>query len=217
MMKTILSTLLVSSSLLCLNAVAQEEAVPTFSTNGLGATYVALDFPGAGYEFSPNVEIAVTALGFGGIDLENDPYQLDLYQLKVNGPVATIATAEVTTGNTFYNQTYYQSITPVVLFPGQHYYFEAAAVGNSHWSGFVIGAEPQSGSFSINPDINYLASADDFVNGVPQNALPKQYFFVDENFQFEVVPEPSVLCLGAAGLLGMVWRRRRARSNCQVF
>lgn len=180
-----------------------------FSTNGPAATYVTDIVSGAGYEFSPNVEIAVTALGFGGIDLENNPYQLDLYQVTVNGPIATIASAEVTTGGTLYNQTYYQSIAPVVLFPGQHYYLEASAVGNSHWSGFVIGLNPQDGSFSINPDINYQAAVDDFVNGYPQNPLSKQIFFVDENLQFEVVPEPSVLCLGAAGFLAMVWQRRQ--------
>jgi hypothetical protein len=65
--------------------------------------------------------------------------------------------------------------------------------------------EPHDGSFSINPDINYQVAAFDFVNGDPQTPLLKQFYFVDENFQFEVLPEPSVLCLGAAGLLGMVW------------
>jgi hypothetical protein len=38
---------------------------------------------------------------------------------------------------------------------------------------------------------------------------PMKFFFADENFQFEVVPEPSVLSLAAAGLLGIVYRHRR--------
>lgn len=218
-MRTVLPALLVSPFLLHLKVIAQDEAVPTFSTNGLQVTYVN-NLSGAGYEFSPKVEIAVTALGFGGIDLENYPYQVSLYSIGGWGQTPITAMAEVTTSSTFYNQTYYQNITPVDLFPGQNYYIYASAIGNSHWSGFVTGPLAQDdGSFSINPDINYEAADDDFTNGTngdPMNALPLQIFFVDENFQFVVVPEPSVLCLSATGLAGMIWYRRwLRRGDCR--
>jgi hypothetical protein len=209
MMKTILSTLLTCSSLLSLRAVAQEEAVPTFSTNGAETSLVIIA-NGAGFEFNPNVEIAITALGFGGTDLENNSYQVSLYNAVVRGNVnSPAATALITTGSTFYNQTYYESITPVDLFPGKSYYIEAGAVGTSYWNGFPIGGAPIYGSFAVNPDITYDGAKGDFINGVPENSYPSSIFFDDINFQFVVVPEPSVLCLATAGVMGMIWHRWR--------
>jgi hypothetical protein len=206
-MNIILSTLLGCLSLFCLKAVAQEEAVPAFSTNGVAVPYLGYS-NGAGYEFSPNVEIAVTALGFGGMDLGNYPYQVSIYTKPAN-VTETVATAEVTTSSTFYNQTYYQSVTPVDLFPNQQYFIEASAVGDSLWVGAAISDQPQGGSFSVNSDIKYESAGNDFINGIPQNIFPQFVFFTDENFQFTVVPEPSILCLAAAGLAGMIWHRRR--------
>lgn len=202
-MKIILSTLV---ALLSLQAMAQEEAVPAFSTNAAVATYLSRS-DGAGFQFSPTVEIAVTALGFGGMDLGNYPYQVNLYQTLPHEN-ALIATVEITTNSTFYNETYYQSISPVALSPKSTYYLEAGAVDTSIWTGMVIIPGQEDGSFSANPDINYVAADSDYVNGVPQVTYGR-FFFADENFQFTVVPEPSVLGLSAAGLLGMIWHRRR--------
>lgn len=196
-MKITFSAISVSLFLLCFTASAQQEAVPSYTLGPI----VGYSTNGAGFAFSPNVSIAVTALGYGGSDLLNYPYQVSLYNSIGN----QLATTQVTTGSTLYNQTYYQGITPVDLTAGNTYYIGAVEVGDpsgNEWVGNV------AGSFSVNSDITYLNGGTDFVSGIPISSVGNN-FLVDENFQFTVVPEPSVLCLGAAGLLGIAWRRRR--------
>jgi hypothetical protein len=196
-MKITFSAISVSLFLLCVSAPAQQEAVPSFTL----AQIAGYSTNGAGFAFSPNVSISVTALGYGGSDLLNYPYQVSLY----NSLGSQLATAQVTTGSILYNQTYYQGIAPVALTAGDTYFIGAVEVGNpsgNFWLGNV------AGSFSVNSDITYLYGGNDFVSGIPTANLGNN-FLADENFQFTVVPEPSVLCLGVAGLLGIAWRRRR--------
>jgi PEP-CTERM motif len=201
-MKNIVSAISFSVFLYCLTVSAQQEAVPSFS---LGAT-VGYAANGAGFAFSPNVSIAVTALGFGGSDLVSFPYQVSLY----NSLGSQLATTEVTTGSTLYNQTYYQGITSVNLIAGDTYYIGAVEVGNTNgnvWAGNIVGINA-GGSFSVNSDITYSDGVSGFVSGLPTSNLGDN-FPVDENFQFTVVPEPSVLCFSMAGFLGIAWRLRR--------
>jgi hypothetical protein len=201
--RTVVAAFFASASLSCLPASAQE-AIPSFS----GGSVVGYTTNGAGFAFSPTTSMAVTALGFGGSDLANYPYQVSLY----NASGTQLATAQITTGSPFVNQTYYQGISAVDLTAGAIYYLGAVQVGDpsgNFWVGNVVG-DGIGGTFTVNPDINYLNGVADFVSGIPTVQDPN-VFFVDENFQFTPVPEPSVLCLGAAGLLGLVWSWRRRR------
>jgi hypothetical protein len=201
-MKLIHSGFFWGALLYCLTASAQQEAVPSF-TLGITAAFAT---NGAGFAFSPNVPVAVTSLGFGGNDLASFPYQVSLYDSLGN----QLASRKVTTGSTLYNQTYYESITPVDLTAGNTYYIGAVEVGNpsgNYWVGTQVGPS-DGGSFSVDPDITYLNGAGVFVSGLPTFNLGNS-FPVDENFLFTVVPEPSVLCLSVAGLVGFVWRQRR--------
>jgi hypothetical protein len=97
------------------------------------------------------------------------------------------------------------------LIPGDTYYIGAMApTEGNNWIGNVSGGMA-GGSFSVNPDISYLSATTGFMSPgtVPGTPVGASYFFVDENFEFTVVPEPSALSLmGVAGLVGVVWRRR---------
>jgi len=80
---------------------------------------------------------------------------------------------------------------------------------NSVWVGNVVGVDA-SGTFSVNSDISYLNSAVNFISGIPTVLNSPGDFFVDENFQFTVVPEPGVLGFLALGgfFFGRRWQSR---------
>lgn len=190
-------------------AMGQQEAISWVRGGGYG--YIT---NGAGFAFSPVTSIAVTALGFGGVDqygsgtdLSNYPYRVTLY----NSSGTTLATAEITIGSAFHNQTYYQTVSPVELTAGSTYYLGAAEVGGpggNLWVGTLAGTE--GGGFFVDGDIHYLYGEADFAPpgniplGQEVNAYP-----IGANFEFSPVPEPSFLCLSAVGVLVLFLRRRR--------
>jgi hypothetical protein len=198
------SVLFTFTSLLMLQASPQE-GIPIYTFGNVSVVGYANN--GAGFAFSPNVPIAVTALGFGGSDLTSNPYQVTLY----NSSGTQLATAHVTTGSPFSNQTYYQGISAVNLTAGATYYLQATEAGNTNsvWVGNVVGVDA-SGTFSVNSDISYLNSAVNFISGIPTVLNSPGDFFVDENFQFTVVPEPGVLGFLALGgfFFGRRWQSR---------
>jgi hypothetical protein len=211
-MKPFYLQLCVFISFTCFNACAQNEAIPFFSSRSSVAGYSP---NGAGFAFSPNVSIEVTALGFGfvptGTNFVVIPYQVSLYDADGN----TLATEEITTGDSFYDATYYQGISPVVLTAGNTYYIGAGGFYYGFYDGYWFGnvdGPSYGGAFSVNSNISFLNGVNDFIGGVPTMS-DGDAFYVDENFLFTPVPEPSVFCLGIAGLLGMaIWHRRTPKS-----
>lgn len=199
-MKTRISILLLCAFVF--SASAQQEAVSFYASGDV----VGYALNGAGYAFSPNVPIAITALGFNSADLENSAYQVSLY----NSNGVQLASAEITTNSTSSNQTYYQSISSITLTAGDLYYLGAGETNANNYNVWVGGAAGPSvgGSFAVNPDITYLDAEANFISGIPTNSEGSAYFLLDENFQFTPVPEPSGLYLGVVGLLGLArWRR----------
>ena len=180
-------------------AFAQPEAITSYTPGHL----VGFASGGAGYSFMPKTSIEITALGMGG-DVTNSPYQLGLY----NASGGLLATAVVNSTDSQYNQSYYQSITPIVLSAFSTNYIQAIGLDNGNiWVGSIVGVDG-GGSFAVNSDLNYIAGAANFVGGIPstQNAGD---LFAGANFEFTSVPEPSASCLGLAGLLGLIaskWR-----------
>ena len=207
-MKTIFSASFVFATLMGLNTYAQNEAIPTWqdlwtATPGQsGAVYspnvVAYINGGAGFAFSPNASIEVTALGYGIVGTNSASYQESLFDASGN----QLARATVTTGDSFYNQSFYESISPINLTAGDTYYLQSVEIPGNPWVGDV------SSVFSVNSYITYLSSASGgFGEPLTQLGSPA-YYFEAPNFEFVPVPEPSVLALSVAGLLGLAWRRR---------
>jgi hypothetical protein len=200
------------AGLLCRNAAAQQEAIPSYAP-GLVVGYAD---NGAGFAFSPNVNIDVTALGYAGdstSDILSEPYQVSLFDSSGN----LLASQTITTASVFFNQSYYDAISTVQLIAGQTYYLGAAGLNNGQnlWVGEAVGTG-FGGSFSANSDISYLYG----VNGIlPPGGLPGSsqgnVYLIGANLMFTVTgtPEPSTLCLlgGMSGcvLAVSVLRRRR--------
>ena len=197
---------IVSGCLFCFHVYALQEAIPlyTISAPPLYSPIVGYATNGAGFAFSPDTPIAVTALGFNGIDLSSYHYQVTLFDAGGN----QLATAQISTGSTLYNQTYYESIAAVNLTVGDTYYLGAVEVGSGFnlWIGNVIDPVDGFGTYSVNSDISYVNAATGFVpSGTVPGTSAGQNYFVGANFQFTTVPEPAsngLFILGAAILDG---------------
>jgi hypothetical protein len=112
---------------------------------------------GAGLAFSPLNDLVITAIGCGDELVSNETSQVTLWD--TNG--AVLASRLVTTNSPFFNSTFYETITPLPLTRGQTYYLSEAALSDGVWVGNVIcmSQSAPSGTFSIAPQIDYLASA----------------------------------------------------------
>lgn len=197
--KSLLAVFILGTAFLSLRAQASNEAIPFYGFNS--NAIVGFSTNGVGFEFVPQQTIQITSLGFNGVDLANSPYLVSLY--SANGSVLSSAT--VTTGSTLFNETYYQTISPITLLAGTTNYIGTAEVLGNDWYGNTVGSAG-GGTFLVNPDIDYITGVSDFVGGLPQTDEGNN-FLVDENFQFTAVPEPSVLGQGALGLLLLLARR----------
>jgi hypothetical protein len=131
------------------------EAIPFYQVVGRPVTGFAKG--GAGFSFSPATNLVVLSLGFGGANLTNEPYQVCMWD--TNG--VQLACAIITTNSPLRNLTYYESILPLALDPGQTYYLAAAGATSGVWSGETIvnSGLAQNGTFSVATDISYLGYA----------------------------------------------------------
>jgi hypothetical protein len=203
------------AGLLCRNTSAQQEAIPAFS---LGSV-VGYSANGAGFAFSPTVNIGVTALGYAGgfnSDLLSEPCQVSLFDSGGN----LLASQTITTGSSFYNQSYYDAISTVQLIAGNTYYLGAVGLNNGQnfWLGSAVGGG-DGGGYSVNSDISYLNATSGIMppGTVPGTSQGANIYLVGANMMFTVTasPEPSTLCLlGGGGLWACAWgmvaaRRRR--------
>lgn len=198
-LKPLLAVLILAAAFLGLNARASNEAIPFYAIDSNAPVNFFTN--GVGFEFVPDQNITVNSLGYNGLDLANSPYLVSLY----NGSGNLLASTVITTGSTLFNQTLYNSIGGVNLLAGTTNYIGAAELTGNDWIGNTVGAAG-NGTFTVNPDINYITGVSDFIGGLPQ-ADQGDNFHVDENFQFTVVPEPTVLGQGALGLLLLFARR----------
>jgi hypothetical protein len=174
--KRIILTVSTCAGLMCGGASAQQEAIPASVSGDLGG-YIS---NGAGFAFSPNIAIEVTALGYAGEDIVNNPYQVSLFDAGGN----LLASQTIATSNTLYNQSYYNSISPVQLTAGVTYYVGAEIAGTNLWLGDLSG--PNGTTFLVNSNINYLNGAGGFMppGTVPGISLYQTNYPIGANFIF---------------------------------
>lgn len=202
--KRVIAVIFACAGLLCRSTSAQQEAIPSFYPGNV----VGFARNGAGFAFSPTVNIGVTALGYAGdstSDILNESCQVSLLDSGGN----LLASQTITTGSTFYNQSYYNTISTIQLIAGQTYYLGAAGLnGMNIWVGNV------AGGITVNPDISYLfATAGLLPPGTVPGTTQGGVYLIGANMMFTTspTPEPSTLCLLAGGLwaCGFIVARHR--------
>ena len=188
------------------------------------ANIVGYAYGGAGFEFSPNTQLSVTALGYIGVDVYNAPYQVSLWDATGDA----LASALVSTNSPESGPGFFQPISAVSLDPGSIYYMGAVRPDAMLWLGDVIitSGPDADGTFTVAPQITYLSYA---TGTNSSGAFPGATYgepgimLVGADFEFQLpaggmtdsmevssVPEPSVVGLAACALAALAFSKRRS-------
>ena len=195
--------LLVLALLTVAARASANEGILTFSSGGV----VGYVDGTAGWSFEPLTAISVTSLGcFDYVLTSNNQLPLSVGLWNQSGTLLTSTT--VTTSDPLFDQSRYQSITPVTLTAGQTYYLGAYSSAGS----IVFDAETSSlgGFATTSPQIQLGMAAlstngfsfPNTLQGDPGSAL------LAPNFQFSSVPEPSFVALAILGLGSYLKRKK---------
>ena len=185
-------------------ACAQGTSEAILSYNG--GSLIVIDVSGtAGWTFQPTSPITVTDLGCLDEVFVRNP-TVALMEVGLWAPNGLLlASNSITPGSTLFNQSRYESITPVLLDPGQTYHLGAysptGGIFLGHWSNI-----PGFGwSISTSPEIQVGSSAYNTAGFgfPPEEAGSGGSIYAGPNLRYQGgVPEPhSGLLLGLGGLL----------------
>jgi len=202
-----LSCLLVLA--IALKAGAQMEAMPGYVvSNSPNFTPVYSEINGpVGWTFQPTTDISVTALGvFDGL-----PANLKVGLWNSSGVL--LASSTITASATSFNQSLYETITPVALSASQTYYVAAFSPSGA-FQALTLSPNlaPPDGMAIMSPDIQLgmVASENNGVFQFPDMVEgPADSAIIAANFEFEPVPEPATFALIGAGSLALLAARRR--------
>lgn len=179
------------------NRASASEAIPGYQW--LGDQLAGFAFGGAGFAFAAQTNVSVTSLGFGGSALADEPYQVSLWD--TNG--TQLAAATVSTNSPLRNGTYYEPIQRLVLALGQTYYISAVGTDGGGWNGSVLSSSGAglNGTFSVAPDLSYLASAlGTNLGGIfPLSQEANTLLLVGANFEYATRP---IIILSEVALAG---------------
>ena len=141
---------------------------------------------GAGFAFSPNVDIVVTSLGCGAVQLTNEAVEVVLWDS--NGQ--RLVSAQVTTNSPVYNGSYYEWSRPALLVSNQTYYVSSCGTTSGVWVGLVIDATLHDGTFEVAPELTYIgmASATNSDGTYPVKVISGANLPSGANFQFVRAP-----------------------------
>lgn len=191
---------------------AQMEAMPgyvVFNNPDFTPVYAVINGP-VGWTFQPLTDISVTALGvFDGL-----PANLEVGLWNSSG---TLLASETIDENIIsFNQSRYESITPVALTAGQTYYL-AAFSPSGEFQALTLSPNltPPDGMAIMSPDIQLgmVANEDGGVFQFPDTVQgPADSAIIAANFEFAVAPEPASFAIVGAGLSVLLAARRRISS-----
>jgi hypothetical protein len=181
---------------------AQQEAILDYGGNHA----VGYANGGAGFGFTPLANLSVTSLGYQQSGLASYSDESGTVQVSLwDGTGDLLSTALITGTDSTFNQSYYQTVSPLTLYAGVTYFLGAVEPESDLWVGDVA-----LGAFSASPDITYLgvATGSNIWQGLQANTTSD--LTEGPNFQFSVVPEPSALALGGMGIamLALITRKR---------
>ena len=182
-------------------ATAPLNGSPVFST-----IYSEINGP-VGWTFQPAGNIDVTALGAFAYLVPRNGLDVGLWDSSGN----LLASELVTTTGTAVDQSFYESITPVLLDADQTYYVAAYSPSGPMSAIVVTPTVAPNGYATMSPDIQLgevaYSEGSGFsfpstIDGEPDFAI------IAPNFEFQPVPEPSTLCLLGGSMVGLLVRRR---------
>jgi hypothetical protein len=197
---------MVAALVLC--AGAQAQAAEAISDYGAGIAGGYAD-GGAGFAFTPLENMEVTSLGYSQNIMTNFTDYSGAAQVSLwDSAGDLLSTALVKDTASTFNQSYYQTVSPVTLEAGETYYIGGVIPANGLWEG-----SESIGTFSVSPDITYLGVA--YGTNLWQGLQPDTTGELTEGPDFQytqtAVPEPSVLALGGLGLATLALSARKPR------
>jgi hypothetical protein len=170
----------------------EQEAISNYGQGGFP------DFAagGAGFGFRPVVNISVTSLGYWQSGFSDYSRESGTVQVSIwDSTGDLLSTALITGTDPTFDQTCYQTISPLTLYAGKTYFIGGVEPDLGAWAG-----DWTVKGFSASPDITYLGVA----TGANMWEELRDHTLGDlaagVNFQFTVVPEPSTLALGGLGI-----------------
>lgn len=160
----------------------------------------------AGWTFMPQTNMAVTALGaLNSVVTSSGTVFVGLW----NATGTLIASNAVNSSSTLVRDTRFEPILPVMLAPMQSYHLGAFAIGGT--IGFTTIDVRSGDTLDLGPSLNLVGSATGLDSFTFPAADPEglDFFLMAPNFQYSLVPEPSVTALAMVG--GLVWLARKTR------